>query len=102
MSQRGDGAKLIFEIEGEDEDGNISYQVERMWTIVYEKIGDVYIGILDNQPISIEPSEDVYLVFGAQIPFKAEHIIDLREIPQNYVDWQLNKPPERLWNDRYL
>lgn len=98
--KRGDGAKLIFEIEGEDEHGNISYQAERMWVIVAEKTGDVYIGILDNQPASIEPLDEIYLVFGAEIPFKAEHIIDLREVPGEYAEWQLNQPPERKWIGR--
>ncbi len=97
---RGDGAKLIFEIEGEDESCNISYEVERMWVIVSEKIDDVYIGILDNKPASIEPLESAYLVFGAEIPFKAEHIIDLREVPSDYAEWQLSQPPERIWIGR--
>src|SRR5262245_13930099 len=59
--QRGMAVKLLFNLKLEDEDGKISYQVERMWLIVSEKIGDYYIGILDNKPASFVPSNDYYL-----------------------------------------
>ena len=39
--QRGQAAKLIFEIEGEEEDGSVTVQGERMWVIVAEKVGEV-------------------------------------------------------------
>lgn len=95
---RGDAAKLIFEIEGDDPDtGAITIGGERMWVIVAEKIGDTYIGILDNQPASIEAADDVYLTMGAEVPFQAEHIIDIDRPPEEYISWQLSQPPERRW-----
>jgi hypothetical protein len=95
--RRGQAARLIFDIEGRNEDGEIEVQGERMWVIVAERCGDVYIGILDNQPASIEPSEDVYLCFGAEVPFFPEHVLDVGEPPVEYVEWQLGQPPARQW-----
>ena len=92
----GQAAKLVFEIECEDENG-IFINSERMWVIVSEIIGDFYIGILDNKPASFMPSDEVYLCFGAEIPFKVEHIIDIAEPPEKHVKWQLSLPPERRW-----
>lgn len=51
-----------------------------MWVIVSEVIGDSYIGILDSKPATVEPEDDVYLVFGAEIPFKSEHIAGIRRL----------------------
>jgi hypothetical protein len=95
--KRGQSARLIFDIEGQDEDGAVEVQGERMWVIVAERIGDTYIGILDNQPASIEPSENVYLCFGAEIPFLPEHVIDIGEPPADYAEWQLRQQPARRW-----
>ena len=95
--QCGQAARLIFAIEGEEEDGKVSVQCERMWVIVAEKVGDVYIGILDNQPACLGRSYDVYLRFGAEVPFRAEHVIDIGQPPDEYVEWQLGQPPDRVW-----
>ncbi|WP_206075657.1 hypothetical protein [Marinobacter sp. NP-4(2019)] len=96
--KRGDAEKLLFQIEFLDEGGAPFIQVERMWVIVSEVIGDSYIGTLDSKPATVEPEDDVYLVFGAEIPFKAEHIADIGAPPEDYVEWQLGQPPERVWN----
>src|SRR5256885_11193398 len=96
--QRGDAAKLIFELEGEDEDtGAIEISRERMWVIVADKTNDTYIGILDNQPATIEPADDIYLRFGAEVPFTAEHVIEIDRPPDDYIEWQLSQAPERKW-----
>jgi hypothetical protein len=39
----------------------------------------------------------VYLCLGAEIPFLAEHVIDIDTPPQDYADWQLSQNPERIW-----
>ena len=58
----GDAAKLILEIECEDEDGEIIIEGERGFVIVSEVVEDKYIGILDFQPVCIEKGEEsVYL-----------------------------------------
>jgi hypothetical protein len=95
--KRGQAAKLIFEIESANDAGAVSVQGERMWVIVAEKVGDVYIGILDNQPACLDRSGDFYLRFGAEVPFLAEHVIDIGEPPPEYVAWQLGQAPERRW-----
>jgi hypothetical protein len=94
---RGSAAQLMFDIEGIDEEGQVQSGVERMWVIVAEKVADVYVGILDNQPACLEPSDSTYLCFGAEIPFRAEHVINIHVPPKDYADWQLSQPPERVW-----
>lgn len=93
----GQAARLIFDIDLEDEEGNIEIQGERMWVIFAEKHQNFYISILDNSPGSFELSPDAYLCFGAEVPFLPEHIIDIDEAPQKYVEWQLKQTPERRW-----
>lgn len=93
--KRGDAAKLIFDIEGYDEDGSIVVGGERIWVVIAECVGDAYIGILDAQP-SVEQSEDIYLRFGAEVPFRPEHVIEIAQPPTEYVEWQLGQPPERI------
>ncbi len=89
--------RLMFDIEFNDDDGRLVIQGERMWVIVSERCGDYYIGILDNPPASLEPSDEAYLCFGAEIPFLAEHVIDIADPPAEYSDWQLSQAPERKW-----
>src|SRR5678815_806389 len=83
---RGKAARLIFEVESEDESGARVVNGERMWVIVSERVGNQYIGILDSQPATIEPSDGVYLRFGAEIPFGPEHVIDIADPPEDYVE----------------
>jgi len=93
----GDAAKLIFDIECEDE-GKIIIQGERIFVIVSEIVGNKYVGILDSQPACIDKDqENVYLGFGVEIPFSHEHIIDIDRPPDDYIEWQLGQPPERKW-----
>jgi len=94
--RRGQAAKLIFEIEGEGEDGEIEILGERMWVIVSEAFGGHYIGILDNDPM-VEPADDVYLCRGAEIPFGPEHVIAIGDPPSDYYETRLSAPPTRVW-----
>jgi hypothetical protein len=95
--RRGDAAKLIFDIESEDEDGGVQLQGERMWVIVAEQRDGTYIGILDNPPASIEPADSTYLREGAEVAFLAEHVIDIDQPPSEYAEWRLSQPPTRRW-----
>lgn len=95
--RRGQAARLIFDIEGENENGKLEIVGERMWVIVSERVEDTYIGILDNQPTRSNFEDNVYLRFGVEVPFRAEHIIDIEDPPQDYVNWQLGQTPERVW-----
>ena len=69
--------------------------------IVSEIIGSQYIGILDFQPACIErDQDDIYLCFGAEIPFSFEHVIDIDTSPEEYIEWQLGQKPERTWHKK--
>ena len=92
----GQSAKLIFDIAAYDELGQVEVRGERMWVIVSERVDGYYIGLLDSQP-PLNPSDNIYLVFGAEIPFLPEHVIDIAKPPKKYQDWQLSQPPEREW-----
>ena len=62
-------------------------------------VGNIYIGILDFQPVCIEKDQDgVYLCFGAEIPFSHEHVIDIDRPPDDYIKWQLDQEPEKKWH----
>lgn len=96
--KRGDAAKLIFNIKGIDENGDSVIEVERIFVIVSERVGDQYIGILDAQPLCIDKNQEGgYLCFGAEIPFSSEHVIVIDRPPEEYIEWQLGQPPEREW-----
>lgn len=86
--KRGDAVKLIFDFEGNGEDGQIEIGGERMWVIVKEKIDDFYLGILDNQPAGIDQG---FLDKNSEIYFKAEHIIDIGYPPQDYLEERFGK-----------
>ena len=96
----GQAVKLAFDIEIEEEPGQPIVQGERMWVIVSEARSDFYVGILDNQPGSFEPTDSVYLRFGAEIPFAPEHVIDIADPPKEHADWQLSQEPEVRWYGR--
>lgn len=68
--QPGDYAKLIFRIAVEDNHGGAT---ERLWVIVRERLGGIYIGIVDNEPTLIEENE--FLWRGTELPFEPRHII---------------------------
>ena len=94
--QRGQAAKLLFDLEG-DIDGRTERITERMWVIVSERVGDGYVGILDNQPDSLEPGANVYLTEGAEIPFWPEHVIEIADPPAEWANHRLGVPPTRRW-----
>ena len=55
--------------ELKDENGQVIRTGERMWVIVAERIGDIFIGILNSLPACMTPDDPAYLRFGAEIPF---------------------------------
>lgn len=86
--KKGDGVKLIFDFEAFDENGNLQIGGERMWVVVKEKIDDFYLGILDNQPASIDEG---FLDRNSEIYFKAEHIVDINHPPKDYLEERFGK-----------
>lgn len=80
--KRGDGAKLFFNFEVETKNGAIEIRGEKMWVIVKSRIGDFYLGTLENQPAGIDRG---FLDKGAEILFKPEHVIDIDRPPDDYL-----------------
>ena len=68
----GDIVKLVFRMEEKENPDEVT--VERMWVEVQEKVGDVYIGKLDN-----EPAGEVHVLCGQTVCFKAEHVNNIYE-----------------------
>ncbi len=65
--------QLIFDIEGEDEDGAVEVLGERMWVLVAERVGRNYIGVLASKPALVDPSSNFYLRPGCEVLFAPEH-----------------------------
>lgn len=94
----GDAAKLIFDIERKNGDGSTDMVGERIYVIVSDVVGDFYIGILDSQPLCVDPGDDFYLGFGVEVPFTHEHVIEIDRPPEEYIEWQLGQKPEKTWS----
>ena len=65
-----------------------------MWVIVTGRFGDPYMGVLDNDPVMFKVEPEVYLRPGAEVPFRAEHVIAIQKqvvtpenVPQTVVEW---------------
>jgi hypothetical protein len=97
MLQRGDGAKLIFEIESEDEDGQISRDCERMWVVVSEVTTDSIIGRLTNTPIGTAIDSAFYLGLDVEIPFLPEHVIEIGHPHKEYLAALFSEGPKKSW-----
>ncbi|MDJ0839651.1 MAG: hypothetical protein QNK37_24245 [Acidobacteriota bacterium] len=93
----GQFVKLIFDIETVDEDGEAMVQGERMWVLVTGKCDDFYIGMLDNDPVSVDPHGDQYLIHGAEIPFLPGHVINIEEPPDDVERLLREWKPTRVW-----
>ena len=72
--QRGDLAKLLFDIVTHEEEGPV-WCVERMWVRVLRVNKRGYVGKLANVPVYGDP--DV-LTHGSLVEFEPHHIIDVR------------------------
>jgi hypothetical protein len=95
--QVGDAAKLIFEIESADEDGEISSNYERMWVVVSEVTPLYFIGRLTNRPADLDEDGGFYLGLDVEVPFLPEHIIDIDRPPKAYLDALFSEPPRKRW-----
>lgn len=95
--QPGDAAKLIFEIESQDEDGKISRECERMWVVVSEVRPLYFIGRLTNTPVGVDENSSFYLNLDVEVPFLPEHVIDIDHPPQVYLKALFEEPPQKTW-----
>ena len=90
--QRGDYAKLLFRISLDDENDPVS--VERMWVVVRGRLGETYLGVLRNTPAAIAENDVLWL--GTEVPFRAEHVIDIQPGDKVSIDLA-RQPPRRPW-----
>ena len=92
----GDSAKLIFDVAGLHGGAHWA-DFERMWVYVTERVGSTYIGVLDNDPATYEATDATYLVAGAEVPFRAEHVIDIARPTQAQDVPEYAIRPTRIW-----
>ncbi|HEV7233637.1 MAG TPA: hypothetical protein VGN36_05280 [Sphingorhabdus sp.] len=90
--QPGDLVKLIFRIAVDDPEDDVA--VERMWVIVRERVAGGYLGILDNEPSSIDENDDFWL--GTELPFQPRHVINI-DTPNEASIKQALEVPVRRW-----
>lgn len=89
----GDLAKLIFHIAVDSADE--PFAVERMWVLVREKVGEVYLGLLDNDPYSLEENDEFWS--GIELPFSARHVIGI-ELADEATRALAMRRPKRIWD----
>jgi hypothetical protein len=95
--QQGDAAKLIFEIESEDEFGEISRDRERMWVVVSEVQPAYFVGRLTNMPVGCHRESCFYLTEDVEVPFLPEHVIDIDRPPEAFLDALFGESPKKRW-----
>ena len=78
----GDAAQLLFDIETREADRVVDRGVDRMWVIVRKRVGNVYCGVLDNDP---GQAEGLALRQGIEVIFAPEHVIAIERPPDGYV-----------------
>jgi hypothetical protein len=90
-------AKLIFEIESENEEGEVERDCERMWVVVSEIKPPYYIGRLTNKPVTVGEDEDFYLKLDVEVPFLPEHVIDIDQPPEEFLKALFSEEPKGVW-----
>jgi hypothetical protein len=72
----GDGAKLLFDVDTEQDRG-----VHRMWVIVKATVESGYVGVLDSDP----GVDYLSLREGDGVIFGPEHVADITRPPRDYI-----------------
>lgn len=80
--QRGEAAKILFDIETRESGTVLDRGIDRMWVIVTSVQGDRYRGILDSDP---GKAEDLNLSKGDLIDFYPSHICDIAQPPWDFL-----------------
>ncbi len=60
-------------------------------------MGDLHLGLLLDQPQLIEPSDEFYLRPAAEVPFTADHVIDVEDPVERLSELMFSAPPTRTW-----
>ena len=93
----GQAAKLIFEIESENENGEVERDFERMWVVVSDTAAPYFIGRLTNKPVCIDENADFYLKQDVEVPFLAEHVVDIDQPPEIFLSALFSENPKNVW-----
>ena len=88
----GDLAKLIFRISVDNLEEPVA--VERMWVVVRERVGDWYLGVLDNEPDAIGENDELWV--GTEVPFAARHVINIEQRDDKSIALA-KEQPRRRW-----
>ncbi|MEP5151743.1 hypothetical protein [Planktotalea sp.] len=81
--QRGEAAKLLFDIETRGNGTVIDRGVDKMWVIVIAIQDDRYRGILDSDP---GKAVGLNLSKGDLINFDPSHICDIAQPPRDFLE----------------
>lgn len=95
--RRGQGAKLLFDIQTRSPRGSVEISGERMWVVVADRVGERFLGRLVTEPVSVPEGEAHYLCVGAEIPFGMQHVADIDDPPDAYANRILTGSPTRRW-----
>jgi hypothetical protein len=101
LLKRGESALLIFRIQPTPEEmgPGMMGRIQRLWVAIAERVGDYYIGILNEHPAGNYTNRDFYLSPGAEIPFQSHHIVDINRPPFGFdIRKVLQTNPRRLWS----
>lgn len=79
--EKGNIVKLTFHIQTQDDKGEVKINPERMWVIIFERDGEWFEGILDNQPFCTDQINP-----GMQVIFKLENIININDLKVDLQD----------------
>jgi hypothetical protein len=93
----GQAAKLIFEIETENENGKLERSCERMWVVVSDISTPYFIGRLTNTPASVDENSDFYLTQDVEVPFLPEHVTDIDQPPEAFLTALFSESPKNAW-----
>jgi hypothetical protein len=93
----GQAAKLIFEIETENERGEFERGCERMWVVVSDIATPYFIGRLTNTPASVDEDSDFYLKQDVEVPFLPEHVTDIDQPPEAFLNALFSESPKNAW-----
>jgi hypothetical protein len=93
----GQAAKLIFEVETENENGEIERGCERMWVVVSDIVTPYFIGRLTNTPAAFDEGGDFYLMQDVEVPFLPEHVIEIDQPPEAFLNALFSESPKNVW-----
>jgi hypothetical protein len=97
----GQCVKLVFEMELLDDGGEVLRVSEGMWVAPVDRIGEVYIGILANEPHFLAKDRSSILIQHMELPFLLKHVFDYHPDSEEDAAWVMALEPSRTWPRNY-